>query len=381
LTVTVTGMVNLGSWGSNIYSDVTSPIIIHRSASPIWHVAASSFFNSSEFSIDDFIIQGGTTTMSKKFNALIGRLDPSDPNAGQRMPQEIKLAQAGDELVLGSMTLKKDSVAYGSNSVSADMFTGEISSIANHDTDDLTEGAGSLYFTVQRARNSISASGGRAGDTNSPQDNLGAGSFGYDAASGVISYYGPSVKWMRNEVRAQDVLTDEITTLADGEAFLSASAKDADGKRTESHTKLKTVWGMFSGDSAQGLSYGDGAFGLAQDIQITATPQFAGMTLTGDLIVEGSMTTRLSEEVVMQDALMTLAKNSGTQQDPAIAGLRVARPGTSAALMPAGIVWQIDGSDTADGGAWHFVALDSADATANPLNKLKIHAEKLIGDV
>ena len=33
--------------------------------------------------------------------------------------------------------------------------TGQVSDISNHDTDDLSEGTSNLYFTIQRARNSV----------------------------------------------------------------------------------------------------------------------------------------------------------------------------------------------------------------------------------
>ena len=49
------------------------------------------------------------------------------------------------------------------NTVTADIFgdvTGQVSDISNHDTDDLSEGTSNLYFTTQRARNSVSAGTG-----------------------------------------------------------------------------------------------------------------------------------------------------------------------------------------------------------------------------
>ena len=59
--------------------------------------------------------------------------------------------------------------------------TGRVSDIGNHDTDDLTEGAGNLYFTNTRAQLAISVN-----------DTGGDGSLSYNSGTGVITYTGPS---------------------------------------------------------------------------------------------------------------------------------------------------------------------------------------------
>ena len=59
---------------------------------------------------------------------------------------------------------------------STQVITGKISSLSNHDTDDLSEGSSNLYHTTARARSAISASG----DLN------------YDSSSGVMSFSAPS---------------------------------------------------------------------------------------------------------------------------------------------------------------------------------------------
>ena len=74
--------------------------------------------------------------------------------------------------------------------------TGQVSDVSNHDTDDIAEGVGNLYFTQPRARASVSAS-----------DLGGDGSFSYDSSTGVFSYTGPSAA----EVRAHFVGGDGLT--------------------------------------------------------------------------------------------------------------------------------------------------------------------------
>ena len=70
--------------------------------------------------------------------------------------------------------------------------TGQVSDISNHSTTDLSEGT-NLYYTDARSRSSISVT-----------DNGGDGSLAYNAASGVITYTGPSPA----EVRAHFSATD-----------------------------------------------------------------------------------------------------------------------------------------------------------------------------
>lgn len=75
-----------------------------------------------------------------------------------------------------STIVKRDSSGnFSAGTITADLtgdVTGTVSSIANHDTDDLSEGSSNLYFTDSRARNAISVSG----------------DLSYDPSTGVISY-------------------------------------------------------------------------------------------------------------------------------------------------------------------------------------------------
>ena len=69
--------------------------------------------------------------------------------------------------------LSNSSLTYNT---STQVITGKISSLSNHDTDDLSEGSTNLYHTTARARSSISASGDLA----------------YNSSTGVMSFSAPS---------------------------------------------------------------------------------------------------------------------------------------------------------------------------------------------
>ena len=79
--------------------------------------------------------------------------------------------------------------------------TGQVSDISNHNTDSLAEGSTNLYFTTQRARNSLSV-----------VDAGGDGSFVYDSAAGQFTYTGPSPTEARAHFQVNDTGGDGSLT-------------------------------------------------------------------------------------------------------------------------------------------------------------------------
>jgi len=77
----------------------------------------------------------------------------------------------GPVSITGALTLSTALTANLIGNVTGNV-TGTVSSLSNHDTDDLTEGSGNLYYTDARARAALSATG----------------SISYDNSSGVISF-------------------------------------------------------------------------------------------------------------------------------------------------------------------------------------------------
>ncbi len=79
--------------------------------------------------------------------------------------------------------------------------TGQVSDISNHNTDSLAEGSTNLYFTNQRARNSLSV-----------VDAGGDGSFAYDSTAGQFTYTGPSPTEARAHFQVNDTGGDGSLT-------------------------------------------------------------------------------------------------------------------------------------------------------------------------
>jgi len=118
------------------------------------------------------------------------------------------------EVAIGQAVATDSDVTF--NTVSADLtgaVTGTVSSLANHDTDDVAEGSSNLYYTDARARGAVSIT-----------DAGGDGSLAYNNGTGVITYTGPSAE----ETRAHFSGGTGVT-ITDGEVAIGqAVATDSD---------------------------------------------------------------------------------------------------------------------------------------------------------
>ena len=208
------------------------------------------------------------------------------------------------------------------------------------DTDALSEGSSNLYFTNERVDDRVAALivGGSnitatyddaagtltlAGsaaytDANARQsisvtDNGGDGSLAYNNSTGVITYNGPSA----SEVRAH----------------LSAGT---------------------------GITYSGGQISIGQAVATNSNVQFADLTLSGDLTVNGTTTTVSSTNSVIADALIELG--NGTSGSPSNdAGLVIER-GSSDNVF---IGWD-ESADAVTFGTGSFTGASTGNLTITP---------------
>ena len=120
------------------------------------------------------------------------------------------------EISIGQSVGTNDNVTF--NQVTADLIgnvTGQVSDISNHTTDDLTEGTVNLYFTEQRARDSLAAGTGVT----------------YDAGTGTFSI-GQEVE------TASDVTFNQVT--ADLIGNVSGQVSDISNHTTDDLTEGST---------------------------------------------------------------------------------------------------------------------------------------------
>jgi antitoxin component YwqK of YwqJK toxin-antitoxin module len=181
-------------------------------------------------------------------------------------------------------------------------FTGQVTDISNFDTDDLAEGAGNLYFTDARARNSVSVT-----------DVSGDGSLSYNSSTGVITYTGPSASEVRAHLSANDAGGDgsfsydstsgvfTYTGPSAAEARAHFSANDAGGDGSFSYDSTSGVFSYTGPSSAEARAHfsandagGDGSFsydsasGVFSYTGPSAAETRAHFSATGDLSYNSS---------------------------------------------------------------------------------------------
>ena len=218
--------------------------------------------------------------------------------------------------------------------------TGTVSSITNHDTDSLTEGSSNLYFTNERVDDRVNAlivggsnitatyddaagtltlAGSAAyGDANARQavsvtDSGGDGSLAYNNSSGVFTYTGPSA----SEVRA--------------------------------HITAGTGVGISSGEVS-----------IGQAVATSSNVQFANLTLSGDLTVNGTTSTVSSTNTTISDALIELG--NGTSGSPSNDAGFVIERGSSDNVF---IGWD-ESADAVTFGTGSFTGASTGNLTITP---------------
>lgn len=223
---------------------------------------------------------------------------------------------SGDKVFTGAVDLTGASVSLTSSGIQEDQST--------------------LFFTTQRARESVSAvdaggdgsfsydegsgvftyTGPSAAEVRAHfgvNDNGGDGLLSYDASTGQITYTGPSASEIRAHLSTDsdsgvtyDLGSGEFalasipnTSLANSTVTLNGVALPLGGSRT--------IQGTASEVEVSTAADGTITVGLPDDVAITNDAQVGGdLTVAGDLTVEGNLTSISSSEVVVEDKNIVL---------------------------------------------------------------------------
>ena len=151
--------------------------------------------------------------------------------------------------------------------------TGTVSTLSNHDTDDVAEGSTNLYATNARARAAVSAT-----------DAGGDGSFVYDSATGAFTYTGPSAA----EARVHVSVTD-----AGGDGSLSYNSST--GVFTYTGPSASEARAHFSATTATGVTVTAGVIALASIPNSSLTN--SGITINGTSVALGGTRTLDTDSV------------------------------------------------------------------------------------
>lgn len=205
------------------------------------------------------------------------------------------------------------------NQVTADLVgdvTGTVSSLSNHDTDSLSEGASNLYFTTARAETAIDGhvSGGVGLTYN-------AGTLDLDNTAVTAGSYGSSTAIPTFTVDAQGRLT------AAGEASISTDLGVAADTGSDT-IALGSDTLTFSGGTGvtTSVSNGEVTIGIGQDVGTTADVTFndvtvngtlssdditaTTVTIAGNLTVTGTTTTVNSTTISVTDPLIFVGNDN-----------------------------------------------------------------------
>ena len=191
--------------------------------------------------------------------------------------------------------------------------TGTVSDVSNHDTNDISEGSTNLYFTTQRARDSVSATG----------------SLGYDSSTGVMSFTQGNT-----DTVAEGTTNLYYTTLraqTDAKTAISVADSGGDGSLTYNAGVI-----TYTGPSATetrahftagtGVTYSGGQFSIGQTVNTDSNVTFNNAIVSGDLTVSGTTTYINTQTLNIGDNIITL--NADLTGTPSVdGGIEVERGG------------------------------------------------------
>jgi len=261
------------------------------------------------------------------------------------------------QISIGQSVATTDNVTF--NNVTSNLtgdVTGTVSTLTNHDTDDLAEGTDNLYYTDGRAQGAIStddtldynsgvvsmpntgvtaAEYGSASQvpvitvdaqgriTSASETNVaGVTGFDYDTLTGVLDIDTADGGNFEATVTLDPFDTDDLSEGTDNlyytdsrsRAAISVTEAGGDGSLAYNNT---TGIITFTGPSADevrdhfiagdGVTITNGEIAIGQAVGTANSPQFTGLTLTGDLTVNGSTTTINTTNLAVQDSLIELS--------------------------------------------------------------------------
>jgi predicted DNA-binding WGR domain protein len=146
-------------------------------------------------------------------------------------------------------------------------------------------------------------------------DNAGDGSLSYNSSTGAITYSGISDSQVRGKLSVTDSGGDGSLAYNSGTGVITYTGPSA--AETRAHLSAGT-----------GVGFSGGAISIGQAVSTTSDVQFADLTLSGDLTVNGTTTTVNTATLNVSDNIITL-NNDVTGTPSQDSGIEVER-GTSA---------------------------------------------------
>ncbi len=164
------------------------------------------------------------------------------------------------------------------------------------DTDDINEGSNNLYYTTTRVRNDLSA-----------VDSENVGAFSYSSVTGAFTFDASAV----------------VATVNGESGYVTLDTDDiSEGSTNLYYTTARTRADVGAGT---GVSYNSstGVFSIGQAVGTTDNVTFNDVTVSGDLTVNGTLTTINSTELTVTDKNITIADGAANAAAANGAGITV----------------------------------------------------------
>jgi len=220
------------------------------------------------------------------------------------------LTVSGNGTVDGNLTVAGGTVSDVTGNLTGNVtgnVTGQVSDISNHTTDELSEGVTNQYFTTNRSRTAISATG----------------SLSYDSTTGVVSFtQGDSDTIAEGSTHLY--FTDERAQ-ASAKSAISVADSGGDGSLTYSDGVV-TYTGPSAEETRAHFSAGNGIAISSGQISTDSTDDvtFANMVISGNLTVQGTTTSVNTATSELTDTFFVL--NSDEEGAPTVdAGIEIER--------------------------------------------------------
>lgn len=230
--------------------DVTGVATLDNNLTVVGNVSFSNATNAGSFTVTPPSTFTGTVTGNGGFSGLLTGNVKGDV-----------LNSSGAIILNNGVVEETDSNGNVTQAAVPATLTGQVTSLSNHDTDDLTEGTSNLYYTSTRADSA-------AKSAISVTKVSGQGDIAYNSTTGVISYTGPTT------------------------------------------TELQS--GLSGGT---GVSISSGEISIGQEVATTDDVTFNNLTVDGDLTVGGTTTTVNSTTVTVDDPIFTLGGDTAPAAD------------------------------------------------------------------
>ncbi len=267
---------------------------------------------------------GGDGSFS--YDSATGAFTYTGPSASEVRAHLSATSASGVSYDSATGTFSLASIPNSSLTNSSISFNGKTISLGGSDTlttDDISEGSTNQYYTSTRVRNELSA-----------VDSEDVGAFSYNSNTGAFTFDASAV----------------VATVNGESGYVTLDTDDiGEGSGNLYYTTARTRADVGAGT---GVSYNQstGVFSIGQAVGTTDNVTFNDVTVSGDLTVNGTLTTINSTELTVTDKNITIADGAADAAAANGAGITVDGANATITYASATDSWNFNKDVSIDGG-------------------------------